>query len=177
MIEAFATDEHRLGLKPVVRRIWAPCGERPIAPGHHRFEWLYVTAFVSPSTGESFWYLTDSVSKRLFAAVLALFAKEAGAGPERIIILVLDNAGWHTEEGLAVPEGIRLLYLPPYTPELQPAETLWVHVDEPIVNRHFETLAELDAVVARQCVALSVDTQRVKGQTGFHWWPERTLAS
>ncbi len=36
---------------------------------------------------------------------------------------------------------------PPYTPELQPAETLWVHVDEPIVNRHFDTLADPDAVV------------------------------
>jgi len=177
VIEAFATDEHRLGLKPIVRRIWAPRGKRPIAPGHHRFEWLYVTAFVSPSTGDSFWYLTDSVSKRWFAAVLALFAKEAGAGPERIIILVLDNAGWHTEEGLAVPEGIRLLYLPPYTPELQPAETLWSHVDEPIVNRHFETLAELDAAVARQCVTLSVDTQRVKSQAGFHWWPECAQSS
>ena len=156
----------------MVRRIWAPRGERPSAPGHHRFEWLYVTAFVSPSTGESFWYLTDNVSKRLFEALLALFAKEAGAGPERIIILVLDNAGWHTQGGLAVPEGIRLLYLPPYTPELQPVETLWVHVDEPIVNRHFETLADLDAVVARQCIALSDDTQRVKSQAGFHWWPK-----
>ena len=156
----------------MVRRIWAPRGERPIAPGHHRFEWLYVTAFVSPSTGESFWYLTDNVSKRLFEALLALFAKEAGAGPERIIILVLDNAGWHTQGGLAVPGGIRLLYLPPYTPELQPVETLWVHVDEPIVNRHFETLADLDAVVARQCIALSDDTQRVKSQAGFHWWPK-----
>jgi hypothetical protein len=156
----------------VVRRIWAPRGERPIAPGHHRFEWLYVTAFVSPSTGESFWYLTDNVSKRLFEALLALFAKEAGAGPERIIILVLDNAGWHTQGGLAVPGGIRLLYLPPYTPELQPVETLWVHVDEPIVNRHFETLADLDAVVARQCIVLSDDIQRVKSQAGFHWWPK-----
>jgi len=46
VIETFATDEHRIGLKPVLRRIWAPCGERPVAVGHHRFEWLYVTAFV-----------------------------------------------------------------------------------------------------------------------------------
>lgn len=172
MIETFATDEHRLGLKPVVRRIWAPRGERPVVLGHHRFAWLYVTAFVSPATGESFWYLTSSVSKRLFEAMLALFAREAGAGAHRIIILVLDNAGWHTEENLAVPEGIRLVYLPPYTPELQPAETLWVHVDEPIANRHFQTLQDLDEAVARQCVALSADTQRVKGQTGFHWWPD-----
>jgi hypothetical protein len=42
-------------LKPVSRRVWAPVGERPIAHGHHRFEWLYVTAFVSPAPGESFW--------------------------------------------------------------------------------------------------------------------------
>ena len=102
-------------------------------------------------------------------------AREAGAGLDRIILLVLDNAGWHSPPGLAVPEGIRLVYLPPYTPELQPVETLWVHLDEPIVNRHFDSLAELDAVVARQCVALNSDRHRVRGQAGFHWWPDRVV--
>ena len=53
-VEIFASDEHRLGLKPVTRRVRAPIGERPIAPGHHRFDWLYVTAFVSPASGETF---------------------------------------------------------------------------------------------------------------------------
>ena len=173
MIETFATDEHRIGLKPILRRIWAPRAERPVAVGHHRFEWLYVTAFVSPATGESFWYLSTGVSKQDFEDILALFAREAGAGRDRIIILVLDGAGWHTAPGLAVPEGIRLVYLPPYTPELQPVETLWVHLDEPIVNRHFDSLAELDAVVARQCVRLAADRDRVRGQAGFHWWPDR----
>ncbi|MBA3325241.1 MAG: transposase, partial [Rhodobacteraceae bacterium] len=97
----------------------APRGERPVARGHHRFEWLYVSAFVSPATGESFWYLSTGVDKDLFEDTLALFAREAGAGCDRIIILVLDGAGWHTEP-LVVPEGIRLVFLPPYTPELQP---------------------------------------------------------
>ena len=120
VIETFATDEHRIGLKPILRRVWAPRGERPIAPCHHRFEWLYLTAFVSPATGESFWYLGTGVDKGLFEDTLALFAREAGAGPDRIIILVLDGAGWHTAPGLAVPQGIRLVYLPPYTPELSP---------------------------------------------------------
>ena len=110
MIETFATDEHRIGLKPILRRVWAPRGERPVAVGHHRFEWLYVTAFVSPATGESFWYLSTGVSKEDFEAILALFAREAGAGRDRIIILVLDNAGWHSSPGLVVPEGIRLVY-------------------------------------------------------------------
>ena len=72
-----------------------------------------------------------------------------------------------------MPEGIRLIYLPPYTPELQPAETLWVHVDEPIANGHLDTLAELHATVAAQCLALHADRDRVKAQSGFHWWPDR----
>ena len=81
VIEVFATDEHRIGLKPILRRVWAPRGERPIALGHHRFQWLYVTAFVSPATGESLWYLSTRVSKPLFEETLALFAREVGAGP------------------------------------------------------------------------------------------------
>ena len=175
VIETFATDEHRIGLKPILRRVWAPRGERPVAVGRHRFEWLYVTAVVSPATGESFWHLSTGVSKRDFEDVLTLFAREAGAGSDRIILLALDNAGWHSAPGLAVPEGLRLVYLPPYTPELQPAETLWVHVDEPVVNRRFETLADLDAAVASQCVALNADRDRIRGQAGFHWWPNRAV--
>ena len=172
MIQTFATDEHRIGLKPIIRRIWAPRGERPTAIGHHRFDWLYVTAFVAPATGETFWYLSNSVSKPLFEALLALFAKEVGAGKDRIVILVLDNAGWHTRAGLRKPPGLRLVYLPPYTPELQPAETLWVHVDETIANKHFDTIADLDNAVAEQCCKLAKDADRIKGQCGFHWWPK-----
>src|SRR4029453_9261273 len=69
-IEVFATGEHRIGLKPVTRRVWAPIGERPIAHGHHRFDWLYVTAFASPATGETFWYVSNGVSKEFFEALL-----------------------------------------------------------------------------------------------------------
>ncbi len=134
-----------------------------------------MTSFVSPATGESFWYLSNRINKPLFEAILALFAKEVGAGPERRIVLVLDNAGWHSEPDLTVPDGIRLIYLPPYTPELQPTETMWVHVDEPIANRYFETIGDLDAAIADQCVALSADRSKVQSQTGFNWWPDRCL--
>jgi transposase len=158
-------------LKPVTRRVWAPRGERPAALGHHRYEWLYVTAFVQPTSGETFWYLSDGVSKPFFEALLATFAGEAGAGRARRIVLVLDNAGWHTEPGLKVPEGIRLVYLPRYSPELQPAECLWPLLDEPLVNRHFATLAEVDQVVARRCLALDADRDAIKARTHFRWWP------
>jgi hypothetical protein len=69
--------------------------------GHHRFEWLYVTAFVFPARGESFWYVSNGVSKPFFEALLRLFEAEAGAGRERRIVLMPDNAGWHGEAGLA----------------------------------------------------------------------------
>lgn len=161
-------------MKPVLRRVWAPVGERPTAWGHHRFEWLYVTVFVAPATGETFWYLSNGVSKPFFEALLALFAREAGAGRERTIVLELDNAGWHGEPGLKVPEGLRLVYLPPYTPELQPAETLWTLVDEPIANQHIADLTELEHIIAKRCVDLAGNPERIKSQTKFHWWPETT---
>ena len=95
--------------------------------------------------------------------------RKTGAGRERHIVLVLDNAGWHGPEGLAVPEGISLVFLPPYSPELQPAEHLWPLVDEPVANRHFATLADLEAAIAERCRRLDAET--IKPHTDFHWWP------
>jgi hypothetical protein len=169
-VEIWAEDEHRLGLKPIRRRVWAPVGQRPIALGHHRYQWLHVVAFVQPTSGETVWYLCSGLSKPFFEALLASFARKTGAGRERHIILVLDNAGWHGPEGLAVPEGISLVFLPPYSPELQPAEHLWPLVDEPVGNRHFATLADLEAVVAERCRRL--DAATIGPHTDFHWWPK-----
>jgi transposase len=168
-VEVWAEDEHRLGLKPVRRRVWAPIGARPVALGHHRYQWLHVTAFVQPTSGEAVWYLSTGLSKPLFEALLAAFARQTGAGRRRSIVLVLDNAGWHGPEGLAIPDGISLVFLPPPSPELQPAERLWPLVDEPIVNRHFATLAQLDATIAERCRRL--DAATIRPHTNFHWWP------
>jgi len=190
-VEFWATDEHRLGLKPVQRRVWAPIGARPIALGHHRFEWLYVTAFVAPQSGETVWYLSNGIDKRCFEMMLAAFAREVGAGRDRIILLLLDGAGWHTEPGLAVPEGIRLIYRSrgkpstgrlscpsnPYTPELQPAEHLWPLVDEPVANRHSETLDALDSVLDDRCRTLAQDRDLIAANTTFHWWPNSCVVN
>jgi hypothetical protein len=99
--------------EPVTRRVWAPVGERPTAHGHHRFDWLYVTAFASPATGETFWYLSNGVSKPFFEALLETFAREAEAGVGRIILLVLDNAGWHGAAGLKIQMGCALFFCRP----------------------------------------------------------------
>src|SRR4051812_49923757 len=99
------------------------------------------------TSGETFWSVSNGVSKPFFAALLALFAREAGAGRARMIVLGLASAGWHTAPNLAVPDGIRLAYLPPDSPELQPAEHLWPVLDEPLANHYFATLADLEHVV------------------------------
>ena len=62
-------------------------------------------------TGHSAVYCSSRVSKPFFEGLLEAFAREAGAGLHRTIILVLDNAGWHGEAGLNVPEGVRLVFL------------------------------------------------------------------
>jgi hypothetical protein len=71
----------------VRRRVWAPIGERPLALGHHRYEWLCVTAFIQPTGGETVWYLSDGVSKPFFEKLLADFAETVEAGRRRRIVL------------------------------------------------------------------------------------------
>jgi transposase len=130
---------------------------------------------VQPTSGETVWYPSTGLSKPFFAELLAACARQTGAGRERSIVLALDNAGWHGPEGLAVPDGISLAFLPPYSPELQPAERLWPLVDEPIANRHVASLAELDAIIAERCRRL--DAAIIKPHTNFHRWPQPTSPS
>src|SRR5918997_287749 len=74
-VEVWAEDENRLGLKPVRRRVWAPVGQRPIALGHHRHQWLHVIAFVQPTSGETVWHLASGLSKPFFGAARCLRAR------------------------------------------------------------------------------------------------------
>jgi len=171
-VEVWAFDEHRLGLKPILRKVWAPRGCRPIAPGHHRFQWLYLYGFVRPATGEVVWFIADGVDTALFSALLASFAAEVGAGPGKRVILVLDGAGWHVAKDLEVPEGVELMFLPPCSPQIQPAERLWPLTDEPLVNQYFETLDELDEVLAERCRILANDQDQIRAHTLFEWWPQ-----
>src|SRR3954453_20840984 len=97
----------------------APTGQ-PSSSAPGPLPHLYVTAFVQPIPGEVVWYVSNGVSKPFFSALLALFAREAGAGRDRIIVLVLDSAGWFTAPNQCVPEGHCLASFPPYWPELQP---------------------------------------------------------
>jgi len=160
-----------LGLLPVVRRVWAKRGQRPRARVDRHYEWLYVYGFVRPATGQSWWCLLPSVSSEAMSAALAAFARDEGIDATHRVALVLDGAGWHTSGSLVVPDGIDLLRLPPMAPELQPAERLWPLVDEPVANRSFADLDELEAVLVTRCQTLRADPATVKAHTLFHWWP------
>ena len=166
-------DEHRIGLKPITRGVWAPKGERPIALGHHRYEWLYVHGFVEPATGRTVWNVSNAVCKEMFEAVLADFAKSIGVGKKKRAVIQLDQAGWHGPENMTLPDGIRLVFQPSHSPELQPAEHLWQFVDEPLANTYFETIQDLDKVVGERCVALMEQRDMIRASTLFHWWPAR----
>ena len=108
-IELWCEDEHRLGLKPIIRKVWSPIGERPLVEVHQRYEWTYLYAFVRAKTGEVHWLILPTVNARVFSLALEHFARQVarqvGAGTRRRILLVLDQAGWHGEKALAVPVG------------------------------------------------------------------------
>ncbi len=170
-MQVWATDEHRVGLKPILRKVWARKGKRPVARVQHRFQWLYVLAFVHPASGRNEWQFASGINTTMMSAVLDAFAKAVGAGPSRRIVLVLDQAGYHTSPQVQVPEGIHLVFLPPYSPELQPAEHLWPFTDQPLVNEHFATIDALEDTVAAHCDRLQHQPDVIRSATHFHWWP------
>ena len=95
-VELWCEDEMRLGLKPIIRKVWSPIGERPRVLVHQRYEWTYLYAFARPTSGEVHWLVLSTVSAEVFSLVLGNFAKEVGAGRRKRILLVFDQAGWHT---------------------------------------------------------------------------------
>jgi transposase len=110
----------------VIRRVWAPVGRRPVAHFKRDYKWTYLYGFVRPVSGEVYWLILPTVNVKLFSMALDEFAKEVGAGKKRRILLVVDQAGWHTGGEVELPEGIHLELLPSGSPELMPAERLWV---------------------------------------------------
>lgn len=123
------------------------------------------------------WFVCTVVDAALLSAVLAAFAAAVGAGEDKLVVLVLDNAGWHVSGDLVVPQGIELAFLPPYTPELQPAEHLWPLANEAVANKHFASLKDLDAALSERCRTLAATPEVIKAATHFGWWPSASPAN
>jgi len=108
---------------PVV--CWAPSGVRPIVYNHHIREYEYAYGAVDPIDGESFFLVLPNSN----TVCMNIFLKKLSeAYPKDFILLPMDNAAWHKSKNLDVPENIRLFYIPPRTPELNPIEQIWKDV-------------------------------------------------
>ena len=127
-----------------------------------------------PASGRTVFHLATTVSIPVFEVERAEFARQVGAGPTKQIVLVLDRAGWHTSCKLRVPNHAHLLFLPPYSPELPPAEHLWPLTNAALVNQHFATIEDLEDAQFARCLALQQRPERIRSTKCFHWWPKRS---
>ena len=100
------------------------------------------------------------------------FAKEVGAAKDKRVLLVVDQAGWHTSKEVEIPEGIHLEFLPSGSPELQPAERLWPLTNEGVANGLFEEIEEIEQALMERCMQLLDQKETIKGLTNYHWWPQ-----
>jgi transposase len=89
---------------------------------------------------------------------------------DEFIIMFMDKASWHTAGKLKIPDNMKLLFLPPYSPQLNPVEHLWKEVREKYFSN--EVFNSIDAVEDRLMEALTFMNQTpdtVKGFSGFNW--------
>lgn len=103
--------------------VWAAKGSRPVVPLQNEYEWVYLYGAVNPQTGESCGRVLPWANTEMMQIHLDAISEQVG--PDRHVVLVLDNAGWHTTGRLSVPGNITLLPLPAYSPELNVIERLW----------------------------------------------------
>jgi transposase len=130
-------------------------------------EYCYAFAAVSPHDG----VLVRRVLPAVNARTMTLFLAEVAARhAEEHILMVLDGAGWHKAADLRVPENIDLIPLPPYSPELNPAEHLWEEIREKwFPNLVFGHLSAVEDRLVQALHALEETPHTVASITGFEW--------
>jgi hypothetical protein len=101
--------------------VWTQLGEQPVADVKTQYQWLWLYGFLHPESGETYFWILPQVNTELFNRVLTDLAREFDLNQNKRILLVLDQAGWHTTDKLVLPEGIDLFFMPSHSPELQPA--------------------------------------------------------
>ncbi len=136
----------RFGLLPVSsRRITLP-GIKPIANIDYTFENLYLYGAVEPITGESFFLEMPWLNSICFQLFIDKFAKTL---PETLNILVLDNGRFHQAKSLQLPDNIVLLFLPLYSPELNPIERLWQDIKAKLFQHTLESIEEMQGKITQ----------------------------
>jgi transposase len=160
-------DEGRFGRICDPRNCWAPGGVRPDAPMQFVREYTYAFAAVSPLDGT----LDSLILPEVNTHTMSLFLSEVSSRhPGDFILMFMDRAGWHRSGDLAVPDNIKLEWLPPYSPQCNPVEHIWDEIREKwFANRVFKSLDAVETVLCNALRSLENNTSIVAGLTGFDW--------
>lgn len=168
-------DETRFGRISDLRRCWAPFPDRPIV-GHQVIrEYVYALGAVNPFEGQLRCLIMPWVDAEIMSVFLAYVASQC---PGEHILMFLDGAGWHRANELRVPPTIKLSFLPPYSPELNPVEPLWRHMRENYLgNRVFDTLDEVENSVCAALGQLIRQPETVRSIACFDWLNTLSMTS
>ena len=122
-------DEARMGLRlPRYRRVTAR-GVTPKQPFQPLYEYYWLYGAVEPKTGEAFYLEMPTLDWNCFTVFLDEFGRHYA---ESLNVVVLDGAPAHIAHSVVVPENVVLVFLPAYSPELNPVERLWLAVRQRI---------------------------------------------
>jgi transposase len=157
----------RYGLISNFRRSWSKIGERTIIDSQQSFENRYLFSAVSPLSGKSF-HLTsiDGFDSNAAHTFLLELKKEH---PDKMVVLVWDNAPCHRPKIHREIPGLIILFLPPYSPELNPAERFFGELRKSTANQIFKTIEEQEVVIDAKLNALTDDIKAMKRLLGYGW--------
>lgn len=157
-------DEASFGRISKPRACWVTDGVRPRVPSHHIREYRYAYGAVDPISGDNFFIVAPYCNGDWMNV---FFEELSKTYPDEHIVLVLDNAAWHTSQSLVVPGNIELFNIPPYTPEMNPIEQVWTELRKNFPNQAFSSL---DKVIDKLCEAIKdLTNETVKSITGRKW--------
>jgi hypothetical protein len=160
-------DEGRFGRISDARSCWAPLPLRPSVSSQLVREYIYAYVAVSPADGQMSSMILPWVDARLMSIFLA---QTAAQFCNEYCVMFLDGAGWHKAHELTVPRNMKLLALPPYSPELNPSEHVWEYIREnDIRNQVFNTLDEVMDTVETSLCQLHEAPEELRSMTAFPW--------
>lgn len=140
-------DESRFGTHSKIGHGWFQTGIRTPVKIKLGYKNFYLYSVASPGNGKEFTLLLPNVNIQCMNIFLSEFAK---VHEYQKIVMVMDGAGWHQSNKLIIPDNIRIIILPPYSPELNPVEKLWQYIKNHIIkNKIYKTLRELENVVCK----------------------------
>jgi hypothetical protein len=160
-----AQDEGRFGRINIPRRCWAPPGIRPIVFAQTVRQYIYAYSAVCPVTGDICSLILPNADTACMNIFLDYLSKEYS---DYFIIMQADNAGWHKSKGLKIPENIKILYQPAYSPQINPVEHIWEEIREKTIqNITFRSIKDVVDALCEGLNALKANIQKVKSMTSF----------